>query len=221
MEKEKFTIGEAFSFGFDAVAKKFGFFILVLLVPALVQGLTMANEALRHSMGEINYWVVYVLLNILGLIVSLGVTIIVVKVAKGEKANLSDILPSDQRVITFLFTSIVYGLMILAGFLLLVIPGIYWAIKYSLFSYAIADKHVGYRDAFKISGDITKGYRWQLFLFGLATLVLNIAGALVLGVGLFFTLPVTYVAEAYIYTKLVKGYGIKKAVEEIAAPVEA
>ena len=84
----------------------------------------------------------------------------------------------------------------------MIVPGIIWAIKFQFFSYFIVDKEVGPIEALKKSAAITKGAKWDLFVFGALLGLINLAGALCVVVGLFATIPTTMVAIAFIYRKL-------------------
>jgi len=88
------------------------------------------------------------------------------------------------------------------GFILLVVPGIYWAIKYSFSELLFIDKEIGIKEAFNLSGKMTQGIKWQLILFGLAILGINILGVLALGVGLIVTVPLSILSNLLLYTHL-------------------
>ncbi len=57
-------------------------------------------------------------------------------------------------------------------------------------------------EAFKESGRITEGSKWNLFFLALIFLLIVGIGALVLLVGLFVAIPIIIVAWAYVYKKL-------------------
>jgi uncharacterized membrane protein len=58
---------------------------------------------------------------------------------------------------------------------------------------------------------LTKGNRWKLFQLSLALLLLNILGLLALLVGLFVTIPVSFIAMVHAYRAL-KGEAVEEAV---------
>jgi uncharacterized membrane protein len=87
------------------------------------------------------------------------------------------------------------------GFLLIV-PGIIFFIMFQYYGYFIVDKKMGPVEALKASAALTKGVRWKLFGFGLVIGLLNIGGALLLLLGLFVTIPVSQMAIAHVYRKL-------------------
>ena len=102
----------------------------------------------------------------------------------------------------YLIGSILYGLIVFAGTILLIIPGIIWGIQFCFYDYFIIDKGLGPIEALKRSSAITRGVKWDLFVFSLILLGINLLGALCLLIGLFATIPTTMVAIAFVYRKL-------------------
>jgi uncharacterized membrane protein len=100
--------------------------------------------------------------------------------------------------------AIVSTIMILLGIVCLVIPGIYLAVAYSfaipLFSVVEKDFWGCMEMSRKIISKNWFGYFGFLIVLGL----LNIAGAICLGVGLLVTIPVTYCAVYIAFEKICK-----------------
>jgi uncharacterized membrane protein len=82
------------------------------------------------------------------------------------------------------------------------LPGIYFAIRFYLFIYFIVDKKAGIIESLKRSWEITKGQAWNLFLFNLVLLAINLLGAICLLIGLLVTIPISELATAFVYRKL-------------------
>jgi uncharacterized membrane protein len=59
----------------------------------------------------------------------------------------------------------------------------------------------------KESWRITNGNKWQLFLFGLVLIGLNLVGLLALVVGLLVTAPITWLAATHAYRTLASQAG--------------
>ena len=57
-------------------------------------------------------------------------------------------------------------------------------------------------EAFKESGKITAGSKWNLFLLIILLLIIVLLGLLAFIVGIFVALPIAMVAVAYVYRKL-------------------
>jgi len=57
-------------------------------------------------------------------------------------------------------------------------------------------------DSFRQSSGMTEGVKINLLLFGLWLILINIAGALALGVGLLVSIPTSLMATVFVYRKL-------------------
>lgn len=84
------------------------------------------------------------------------------------------------------------------------IPGIILAIKLFFFDYFIVDQDLGAVESLKASFRLTKGRLLKLLAFFLAVVLINFGGVLLLGIGLLFTMPVSFLATAYVYKKLLE-----------------
>lgn len=134
--------------------------------------------------------------------VQIGFTKIIIDLHDGKPLNYSHFYSLYRLTLRFLGASILYGLIVMVGFILLVIPGIIWAIKFQFYSFLIVDKGVGIMDSLKQSSAMTEGVKVDLFLFALLLVAINIIGAVALGVGLFVTIPTTIMATVFVYRKL-------------------
>ena len=102
----------------------------------------------------------------------------------------------------FLLTVFLYGLIVSAGLLLLVVPGVYWGLKFLFAPFLVVDRRLTAIEALRESSRLTRGVKWPLLGFALAAFGLNLVGALALGIGLIVTLPITYVAAVHILRRL-------------------
>ncbi len=103
---------------------------------------------------------------------------------------------------TYLLTWVVYVLIVAVGLVLLVVPGVIWAIELGFAGFAAVDKKLDPIEALKASRALTAGRKKQLFVFGLLLFAVNLAGALAFGIGLMVTVPTTFLAAAWMYRKL-------------------
>jgi hypothetical protein len=149
-------------------------------------------------------WIsIFSLLNwVVSTFIGLAVIRIVLRFNRGETAEYEDMWMGYPKFLDFLVGSILYGLLVLAGFILLIVPGIYWAVKYQFFGYCIMDRDVGPVEGIKMSGRITKGSWWNLFWLGILQGLIGMAGACACIVGLFWAIPTAMVAHGYAYVKL-------------------
>lgn len=142
------------------------------------------------------------MISAVGMIISIGCKKISLKFCDHQMPELSDLYAHAALFVKYALGSILYGLILLAGFLLLIIPGIIFAIKYQFFAYFIIDKGMGPVEAIKASSSLTHGVKRELFVFGALLGLINLAGMLCFLVGLLVTIPCTMLAYAYVYRRL-------------------
>src|SRR5690606_18380623 len=80
--------------------------------------------------------------------------------------------------------SIVSGIIVVIGLVLLIVPGIIAQIMLSLMVFMILEKGLGPIESLKASKRLTEGKKWDLLLFFLLAVALSIAGAIPMGLGL-------------------------------------
>jgi uncharacterized membrane protein len=109
---------------------------------------------------------------------------------------------SEKKFGKFFVLYIVLGFALLLGFFLLIIPGIILSL-FSIFTiYIYVDKGLNPIDSFKKSVDLTKDHLWEILIFMLELLCINILGAIVLLVGLLVSIPVSLLATVHLYRML-------------------
>ncbi len=214
---KKFTSGEAISFGWEKMKKNFWFFVGLLFIAWLIQAIPSGiSSAIGDKMAPLVF-LLAVAAWVIQLIVNMGLIKIILDIVDKGTASLGDLLSQTKFFLNFLAGSILYGLIVIGGLLLLIVPGIVWAIKYQFFSYLIIDKNLGPIEALKKSGEITAGSKGAIFGLDILLILINLLGLLCLVVGLFVTIPLSMVAKGYVFRKLL---GETPAPETASAPAE-
>ena len=198
----KFDISEAVQFGWDTTKNSMGFSIGLLIVVYLLENIPDRIAELLEADFPILSTTIRIASIVLSMIVMMGAIKIYLRFCDGEKGEFSDLFSCYPLFFKYLVGSILYGLIVVVGLILLIIPGIVWAIKFQFFDYLIVDKGLGPIDALEKSSEITRGVKWDLFIFGILLGIINLMGFLCLMIGLFVTIPVTMVAIAFVYRKL-------------------
>ncbi len=132
----------------------------------------------------------------------LGVAYMGIRAVDGQTLHVSDLFARFRYFFYNFIGQILYSLIIFVGLILLIVPGVIWGLRYSLYPYFIADKKVGPIQALKMSAEATQGAKWELFKFMLVAALIGLAGVFVLGIGLFIAWPVITIAMAAIYRTL-------------------
>lgn len=196
-----FSIKEALRFGWETFKKKPGLFIAVTLIIGVVSWITGFVAAMFGEDGAGG--LMGTLLNVLvSTLVDLGAMALLLKAYD----HLDDVTIADlwhpQQYLPYLAATVLTGLAVVIGLVLLIVPGIILGIMFMFVKFLVIDRNLGPIEAMKESIRITKGSRWQLLLFILAVVALNIVGATLLLVGLIVTIPVTGLAMVHVYRKL-------------------
>lgn len=139
---------------------------------------------------------------ILSVILQSGLAAVSLRLAREKTADISDLFAQKQVWVNYFLGMWAYQLIVALGFILFIVPGIYWGLKYSQVLYLIVDKKVGVSEAFSLSGKMTQGILMKLLGFGLLGLLLNLAGLLALGVGVIVTAAITLLAYVLLYEHL-------------------
>lgn len=191
--KKDFSIYEVFSKGFDTYRQNWRFLFLVSLAMIFV---SMLGESVKDStVLELLFW-------LLNSVLWIGFINICFKLVNKKRVELIELIGDIGKLPSYIIASILYGLAVGFGFLLLIVPGVILATRLQLYIYYIIDKNQGPIESLKSSWNATRGHMLNLIGAMLIAVVINIAGALALLVGLFVTYPATILAGVYIYKKL-------------------
>lgn len=194
-----FSIEESLKFGWQKTKEhSFVLFEVILTLFALhvVQAIierSLANTAIG-VLASLAITVAYIVLGT-------GLLVITLKIAKGEKPEYREIVPPAHLVWLVFLASLLVGVLTFAGLILLIIPGIYFALRFSMVRYAVIEG-VGVMESFERSTTLTDGQKWQLLGLAAVVILINIVGILLFVVGLLVTIPVTMIAFAHVYLKL-------------------
>jgi len=198
-----FSIGEIIKLSYEAFKQYWGVLLGLFAVVVAVQiGFSIVGEMVPEEA-----WVSVVLFTlvsmIVGTIIQLGQLRITLTVADGGDASLNQLFSETALLWRYIGATILYSLMVMVGFLLLVIPGIYIALRYSQYTYLLVDKRLGAIESLKKSSELTKGVKWRLLGLGLVMGLLVVVSMIPLLLGLLVTVPMAMVAGAFVYRKLV------------------
>lgn len=203
MAKKSFSISNAVSYGWKTTTKRLGFFVVFVLIIILLSAIPSSISAtLDSNHNEGMGFIVKIISWVIQLTVSLGIINLVLRIYDKKKTSYSDLFSKFNIIIPYFIASFIYGAIVIVGLILLVVPGIIWAIKFQYFAYFMVDKNLGPIDALKASSKLTEGVRWNLFFLKLVIILINIVGFICLIVGLFITIPLGMLAEGYVFRKL-------------------
>ena len=188
---ESLPLGDYFKTGWGLFKQYPGGFVGFCLLNLLIQGV----------LNSLSY---------VGAVASVAVTsplfmgnfIVSAKLLQGQTPEFRDFFAGFRYFLPLLLLTVVSSLAIIIGTLLLIIPGIYLAVAYLFAANLVIDRRLDFWPAMELSRR-TVNPRWFGFLgFMLLLVLLNLAGAVLLGVGLLVTIPVSFCAVTVAYAEI-------------------
>jgi uncharacterized membrane protein len=140
-----------------------------------------------------------ILSQVVSLFLGLGVTRIGLDLVSGKQVEVGMLFSQGGKLLRAIGASILFFLMVVVGLLLLIVPGIYLALRYGQYLNAIVDKDLGVMDAFAYSSSITTNNRLNIFLIWLLSIPVILAGMLACFVGLVFAGPMVWLMYLVAY----------------------
>jgi hypothetical protein len=131
-----------------------------------------------------------------------GLYVYCLKRIRGQQANLNDAFSGFQNFVQLMLGGLVTTLLISIGTLFCFIPGIYLSVAWQLTFPLIQERQIGFWEAMEVSRKVISKHFWGVFLLMLMLFLINFAGALCCVVGLFVTVPLSFLALAYLYEDL-------------------
>jgi hypothetical protein len=232
---EPIDVGGCVKRGFDLICRHFGMILLVVVtyigilfaseivlsVMDATLGLAGPPQPVFESpqspvesqinrvfgnVGEDSSALNTLLSEILSVFLSLGATRIGLNVVSGKDFSLGMLFGGGRKLIPAFVATLLYMLMVCIGLLLLIVPGIYLAMRYGQYLSAMVDRDLGIMESFQYSSTITTNNRMNLFLLFLLTMLVAAAGLLAMCIGIAFTFPVAWIAWIVAYRWLQYGH---------------
>ncbi len=128
-----------------------------------------------------------------------GFYVVALLVLSRRKTEFADFFKGYRAFLPLFLAAFVGGIFIAAGTVLLVVPGLYLAVGYTFAFPLIADRRVDFWQAMELSRKAVTRRWFPVFGFLITLLLVNVAGALLLLVGLLVTVPLSFCAVAAAY----------------------
>lgn len=185
-EERRMSIGRVFQRAFATIAHNplvvVGLALVLgglpsALVSYLTRSFTGPNAAALANGGQTRFWSVmlfsWVIAVIIGAIVQGALTRATVAENEGRRASFVDCLAAGVRVLLPLIAiGLIFGFAMGFGFVLLIIPGIFVMIIWSVAAPAEVVERDGVMMALSRSTELTKGFRWKILGLFLVLLVI-------------------------------------------------
>ncbi len=197
--QKPFLIGEAIRYGWHTTRAHSA---LVFKVVLTLLALEVANSVVQKVLeGTALGLLASIVLTVLSFVLGIGATRMVLHIAHGKHATYAELIPPTTLIWPYLGASILAGLSVIGGLILLIIPGIIVAVRLSMVRFIVVEG-AGIRESLNKSWAMTRGHTLNLLGLFLVLILLNILGAIALMVGLLVSMPVSMFAFAHVYLKL-------------------
>jgi len=197
---QRIQIGEAFSYGWRRLMDNAGPWLLATVLMMIAGGLLgwLSRLTANTPGGFIFGLASFVVMNAIAFVLIL----MAVDAVAGRDVAIPDLRNRVNLVVTYLVATFLFGLGVAFGLVLLIVPGIIFAVAYYFYGFAIADEARDPITALKQSADLTRGRRWRLFEAGVVAFLVNLLGLMAFGVGILLSYPITVIAGAHIFRQL-------------------
>ncbi len=132
------------------------------------------------------------------------------KLETSESIEIGDFFKSFDFILHLFLVGLVGGLLAGIGFILLVIPGIWFSVAIGFASLFVVFAGMEFWDAIETSVKVINKKWFHFFAMFLLLFILNFFGALLLGLGLLITIPVTYAVIYASYRDIIGVSGPQK-----------
>ncbi len=181
MQGNTVTIGRVVGEGWRCFKARPWFWIgIVILYGVISEIIGFASSAIPDFAGrnsgsvEIAYVliVVFFLLNIyVSTRMAMGLVWMGLTTVDGKTARVRDLFAKPHLFWRYLLATVLYGLMVMVGMMLLIVPGVYLAARFLPLNFVLIERETGIAESFQQAQRLTEGHRGkliELILLGLS-----------------------------------------------------
>ena len=183
------------------VGFKFNYYIAMIIYGAVSIAITLVQEATVGTTGDLAASLVEIIVTLILFPLGVGLGLLGIRRAAGKETPVSTLWEPYSHALPLIVMFVLMAVLIVAGFFLLVLPGIYLSIAYSFAPYLIVEKNMGVWEALETSRKAITQYWWRYFGLMIVALVLIIIGAIPLLIGLIWVLPIVAIATGEVFAK--------------------
>ena len=198
-----FSVGTALRFGWETFKKRPWFLVGATLLVFVLSWIISAIQNAQSGVVALGF-VIFLAALAVSTLIDMGFTALYLHAHDDvSKTSLND-LWHPKPFWQYLIATILVGFLVIAGLILLIVPGLILVTLFAFVKFLIIDRNLGPIEAMKESVRITRGHRLDLFLLILSLVAINILGAIALLVGLLLTVPVSVLALVHAYRTLAR-----------------
>jgi hypothetical protein len=194
------SVGAAYSHAWTILKADFWTLLLIGFVAWLLGG---AVGSLLGRAGNAGGALSGLYQILVGTPISFGAAYVWLRAVRGTKPQLSDLfVPFQREWIACVIAGLLLSIILIVGFILLIIPGIFLAVRLSFVPFLVVDEGWGPVQALSESFRRTGGHFWQLLGAFLLGILVVIVGLILLIVGSIPATMLVYLAFASLYAAI-------------------
>jgi uncharacterized membrane protein len=190
----QFDIGQMLSRSWQVFTANVGVLLGGLILFALIQ------VAVNGALALVSLPAVGPL--IIGGPLTLGYAAVSLRLVRGERVEFGDLFMGFQRFLPAFLANLIIGIFVAIGTFLCVIPGLVVAVLYGITFFFMFDRNQDFWPAMESSRQTVMEAFWPWCLVWLVLFALNLGGAIVCGVGLLLSIPVSALMLALAYDQV-------------------
>ena len=183
------------------VGFKFNCIVALLIYFAISFAIVLVQEATVGTTGDVAASLFGIIINLIMIPLGLGLGLMGIRRAAGRDTPVSTLWEPYNQAIPLIVMAVLMTILIVIGFFLLVLPGIYLSIAYSFAPYLIIEKKMGVWEALETSRKAITEYWWRYFGLMLVGLLIVIIGSIPLLIGLIWVIPIVVIATGEVFKK--------------------
>jgi uncharacterized membrane protein len=216
MTNEKnFSINDALEFAWNYTRQNLNFFIPFMMLVFVVSMIPDLMTEYMQTMHPIWAFLISLVSWVFSMFLSMAAVKISLLSLKNVKPGFAYIASPLSLFSNYLVGVLLYTLIVMGGFFLLIVPGVILGIKYKYIPFLIIQKGLKPIEALHASDAVTQGIKMRLFLFSLLLIAINLGGFFLFFVGMLITVPISWIAEVYVYNELLKQSALPGAVARV------
>ena len=183
------------------VGFKFNYIVALLIYFAISFAIVLVQEATVGTRGDLAASLFGIIINLIMIPLGLGLGLMGIRRAAGRDTPVSTLWEPYNQAIPLIVMAVLMTILIVIGFFLLVLPGIYLSIAYSFAPYLIIEKKMGVWEALETSRKAITEYWWRYLGLMLVAMVLIIIGSIPMLIGLIWVIPIAAIATGEVFAK--------------------
>ncbi len=149
-------------------------------------------------------FIIFALAGIVDNLLTAGLLYIALQLHRGQDAQFTTLFAGFRRFVPLVVVNVIVHTLVGVGLFFVLIPGVFIALAFGQWPFLIMDRNLGILDSLESSWRMMKGYKGEFLLLWMMLVGINLLGLIPLGMGLVFTVPLTYAIQAAFYDRVLK-----------------